>query len=127
MARPARQHGFCTQLCMSDIRFQSIEDGDLADIWYALAGSAARHPDHFEKLMNACFQELLDRRDVLREVVDTGAAGPAQYCRDDRVAAGRPADAQVDPARGVRLQEGELLGHDQRLVVGEHHPAGADP
>ena len=47
---------------MSDIRFQSLEDGDLADIWYALGGSAVRHPDHFEKLMNECFQELLDRR-----------------------------------------------------------------
>jgi hypothetical protein len=47
---------------MSDIRFQSIEDGDLADIWYALGGSAVRHPDHFTKLMDACFQELLDRR-----------------------------------------------------------------
>jgi hypothetical protein len=46
---------------MSDIRFQSIEDGDLADIWYALGGSAARHPDHFQKLMDACFQELMDR------------------------------------------------------------------
>jgi hypothetical protein len=47
---------------MSDIRFQSLEDGDLADIWYALGGSAVRHPDHFEKLMDECFQELLDRR-----------------------------------------------------------------
>ncbi len=47
---------------MSDIRFQSLEDGDLADIWYALGGSAARHPDHFQKLMNECLQELLDRR-----------------------------------------------------------------
>lgn len=47
---------------MGDIRFQSLEDGDLADIWYALGGSAARHPDHFQKLMNECFQELLDRR-----------------------------------------------------------------
>ena len=47
---------------MSDIRFQSIEDGDLADIWYALGGSAIRHPDHCQKLMDECFQELLDRR-----------------------------------------------------------------
>ena len=47
---------------MSDIRFQSLEDGDLADIWYALGGSAVRHPDHFKKLMDECFQELLERR-----------------------------------------------------------------
>ena len=49
-------------MIMSDIRFQSFEDGDLADIWYALGGSATRHPEHFQKLMDACFQELLDRR-----------------------------------------------------------------
>jgi hypothetical protein len=49
---------------MSDIRFQSIEDGDLADIWYALGGAAARHPDHFQKLMDECFQELLERREA---------------------------------------------------------------
>jgi hypothetical protein len=48
---------------MSDIRFQSLEDGELADIWYALGGSAARHPDHFQKLMDACFQELIARRE----------------------------------------------------------------
>jgi hypothetical protein len=49
---------------MSDIRFQSLEDGDLADIWYALGGSAARHPDHFQKLMDECFQELVARREA---------------------------------------------------------------
>jgi len=44
------------------VRRISLEDGELADIWYALGGSAVRHPDHFTKLMDACFQELLDRR-----------------------------------------------------------------
>jgi hypothetical protein len=48
---------------MSDIRFQSLEDGDLADIWYALAGSAARHPDHFQKLTDECLRELVARRE----------------------------------------------------------------
>jgi hypothetical protein len=48
---------------MGDIRFQSLEDGELADIWYALGGSAARHPDHFQKLMDECFHELLERRE----------------------------------------------------------------
>jgi hypothetical protein len=47
---------------MSDIRFQSLEDGELADIWYALGGAAVRHPDHFQKLMDECFLELQDRR-----------------------------------------------------------------
>ena len=47
---------------MSDIRFQSFEDGDLADIWYAVGGAAVRHPEHFQKLMDDCFKELIDRR-----------------------------------------------------------------
>jgi hypothetical protein len=47
---------------MTDIRFQSFEDGELADIWYALGGAAVRHPDQFKGMMDACFQELLDRR-----------------------------------------------------------------
>ena len=47
---------------MTDIRFDSIEDGELADIWYALGGAAVRHPDHFKPLMDAVFAELLDRR-----------------------------------------------------------------
>jgi hypothetical protein len=63
MSRRAAGTRPCTRLAaqprMSDIRFQSLEDGDLADIWYALGG---RHPDHFQKLMNECFLELHDRR-----------------------------------------------------------------
>jgi hypothetical protein len=47
---------------MADIRFQSIEDGPLADIWYALGGAAVRHPDHFKTLMDDCFKELESRR-----------------------------------------------------------------
>jgi hypothetical protein len=47
---------------MADIRFQSIEDGPLADIWYALGGAAVRHPEHFKGLMDDCFQELESRR-----------------------------------------------------------------
>jgi hypothetical protein len=47
---------------MTDIRFQSFEDGELADIWYALGGAAVRHPDHFQPLMDSVATELLDRR-----------------------------------------------------------------
>lgn len=49
---------------MADIRFDSIEDAELADIWYALSGAAIRHPDHFKPLTDAVFTELLDRRGV---------------------------------------------------------------
>lgn len=47
---------------MSDRRFSSMEDGELADVWYALGGAAVRHPDHFQVLYDAAFTELLERR-----------------------------------------------------------------
>ena len=47
---------------MTDLRFQSLEDGDLSDIWYALAGATTRHPDHFKQLMDDTMTELLARR-----------------------------------------------------------------
>lgn len=49
---------------MTDIRFQSFEDGELADIWYALGGAATRHPEHFKPLMDSVATELIDRRGV---------------------------------------------------------------
>jgi hypothetical protein len=48
---------------MSSIKFQSLEDGELADIWYALGGAATRHPDHFKTLMDEVFADLLARRE----------------------------------------------------------------
>jgi hypothetical protein len=47
---------------MTDIRFQSFEDGELADIWYALADASARYPGHFFGLANAILEELQERR-----------------------------------------------------------------
>ena len=76
---------------MGDIRFQSLEDGELADIWYALGGSAARHPDHFQKLMDECFRELVARREEsLRPWLE------------ERFRPFRPADSREDAA--VNLQ-----------------------
>lgn len=49
---------------MPNARFQSLEDGELADIWYALGGAATRHPDHFKPMMDMAFEELLERRGV---------------------------------------------------------------
>jgi hypothetical protein len=48
---------------MASIKFQSLEDGELADIWYALGGSAARHPSHFQPLTDEVFAELESRRE----------------------------------------------------------------
>ena len=47
---------------MADIRFQSIEDGDLADAWYGVSGAAVRHPAHFQPLATALLEELVTRR-----------------------------------------------------------------
>ena len=44
---------------MADIRFDSIEDGELADIWYALGGAAIRHPGHFQPLFDSVATDLL--------------------------------------------------------------------
>lgn len=47
---------------MADIRFDSIEDGQLADIWYALREAAARYPERFRDLFDSVNAELIDRR-----------------------------------------------------------------
>ena len=47
---------------MADIRFDSLEDGDLADIWYALGGAAIRHPEHFKSIYDAVAAVLVSRR-----------------------------------------------------------------
>jgi len=47
---------------MADIRFNSIEDTELADLWYAVGGAAVRHPGHFQPLYEALSTELLARR-----------------------------------------------------------------
>jgi hypothetical protein len=46
---------------MAEIRFQSIEDGDLADRWYAPSGAAIRHPSHFKPSTDAVLDELFER------------------------------------------------------------------
>ena len=44
-----------------DVRFQGLDDEDLADVWYALSGCATRHPERFKALLDAVFDELLAR------------------------------------------------------------------
>ena len=43
------------------------------------------------------------------------------------VGAGRTAKAEIDPAGEQRFQHLEPLGNDERRVVRQHHPAGANP
>jgi hypothetical protein len=47
---------------MADVRFQGLEDEDLADVWYALSSCADRHPHQFKPLTDAVLNELLARR-----------------------------------------------------------------
>ena len=64
----------------------------------------------------------------LEKIVALAAVEPAaQRVRGGAVGARRAAEAQIDPAGKQRLQHLEPLGHHQRRVVGQHHPAGADP
>ena len=79
--------------------------------------AGAHHRDHVVDVR----RELRDRL-----VTDTAGAVP-QGPGGDRVGPGGAADAEVDPARVGRLEQRELLGHHQRRVVGQHHPARADP
>jgi hypothetical protein len=66
-------------------------------------------------------------RELLREVVGSQRCGaPAQGAGGALVGAGRPADTEIDPAGVQRVEHAELLGDDQRLVVGQHHAARAD-
>ena len=60
---------------------------------------------------------------LVGERVDAAAEGG----RGHLVGAGGATDAEVDPARMKRFEGAELFGHDQRLVVGQHHAAGTDP
>ncbi len=52
---------------------------------------------------------------------------PAQGGGGALVGAGGAADAEVDPAGEQGLQRPEPLGHHQRCVVGQHHPARPQP
>ncbi len=67
--------------------------------------------------------------ELLREVVGAlvQPVGAAQGGGGRAVRAGRAAEAKVDAARSHGLQGAELFGDDERGVVGQHHPAGAEP
>ena len=64
--------------------------------------------------------------DVLRETVDAGIEVAAQRPRGHHVGAGRAAEPEIDAAGMKRRQRAELLGDDQRRVVGQHDAARAD-
>ncbi len=64
----------------------------------------------------------------LEKIIALAAIEPAaQRMRGGAIGAGRAAKPEIDPAGKQRLQHLETLGHDQRRMVRQHHPAGADP
>ena len=69
--------------------------------------------------------------DVLREagdgLVGHSASSVTQRPAGDRVGARGSAEAEVDPVWVRRFQQGELLGHHERGVIRQHHPARPDP
>jgi hypothetical protein len=70
----------------------------------------------------------LEIRELSGEVRRRQPVGGAPQCpRRCPVGAGSAADPEVDPSGVQRLKGAELLRHGQRRMVGEHHPARADP
>ena len=61
------------------------------------------------------------------KIVALAAIEPAaQRVGGGAIGAGRAAQAEIDAAGKQRLQHLEALGHHQRRMVRQHHPAGAD-
>ena len=62
-----------------------------------------------------------------QEVVALAAIEPApQGVSRGAVRTGRATETEIDAAGKQRLQHLEALGHHQRRVIRQHHPAGAD-
>ncbi len=64
---------------------------------------------------------------VIGEAVRVQIAAAAQRPGGDLIGTGGTPETQIDAARMQRFQRPELLGNDQRRMVGEHDPARADP
>ncbi len=64
--------------------------------------------------------------DVVGELVGVRREVAAHRISRRLVGSGSAAEAQVDAAREERFQGPELLGDDQRRMVGQHDPARAD-
>jgi len=76
---------------MPDVRFQGLDDGELADIWYALSGCAIRHPERFKALTDAVLDALLARQ------------GNGLEWLERRFRAIRAEDAKDDAAANARV------------------------
>ena len=64
---------------------------------------------------------------MLRELLDAeGVHGAPERCGRALVRARRSPEPEVDAAGVQGLEHRELLGDDERRVVGEHHAAGTD-
>ena len=64
---------------------------------------------------------------ILRKIVGGAHQVLAQGVSDPPVRTGRTAETEIDAAREQRVKCAELLGDDQRVVIGQHDPARADP
>ena len=77
----------------------------------------------FDKGSNVAEKEL---DNVLREVAPAAVQGPAHRPRGDLIGPGGAAKPQVNAAGMQCRQRAELLGDQQRRMVRQHDPAGAD-
>jgi hypothetical protein len=71
-------------------------------------------------------QEAQQLDHVAGEAFRSAGQMAAERAGGHGVGSRRPAKTQIDTAGIERRQGAELLGDDQRRVVGQHHPAGAD-
>jgi hypothetical protein len=83
---------------MTDERFQGLTNDELADIWYALAGSDIRHPDCFKHLVDASIGELETRLGpAVRRFLDERFAKLRMTDVLDDVKANRKVTSECDP------------------------------
>ncbi len=96
------------------------EDPDLE------VGTAPRHGPHPLSGLGRTKvgEELVD---VVGEAVRAADQRPAQRIGRRLIGPRRAPEAEIDPPGMKRVERAELFGDDQRRVIGEHDPAGADP
>lgn len=85
-----------------EMKFVALDNDELADVWYALAGAEIRHPGCFTAILEASHQELLKRM----------GGGLASFV-DLRFAKLRSADAVEDVSATRAASESSCEGENQ--------------
>jgi hypothetical protein len=84
------------------MKFVALDNDELADVWYALAGAEIRHPGCFTAMLEASHDELLKRM----------GSGLAPFI-DGRFAKLRSTDAVEDVSATRAASESSCEGEDR--------------